>query len=387
MQEREIGNTTIRLRRQILSCHPIGDDNGQALQAVAFPRQGLAFPSGQPVQSAMYLRTLRLVLCALFLLLAPVTASAVPEPHPDYKIKPGPHVVDTVEFTWTDASRGGRQIPVKIYLPQDGAGPLPVILVSHGLGGSRDTYAYLGRHWAGYGYVAVHVQHPGSDEAVWRGKSRPLEALRQTLTKPENALNRPKDMSFALDQLAGLNQSDARFRGRLNLHAVGAAGHSFGAWTVQALAGQAFSGSAGREIKLAEPRIRAGVIMSPIAPKQRSQSGRAFSRIHTPLLHLTGTRDDGFVTSAKAADRRLPYDHIAARDQYLITLRDGDHFTFVGPGRPRGGGLREERLWDLVRITTTAFWDTYLKGDVQGRAWLEQICPRALGTDGILERK
>jgi len=332
-------------------------------------------------------RTVFLSLLVLFLLLSPVHVSGVPEPHPDYKIKPGPHAVEAMEFTWTDGSRGGRQVPVKIYFPQSGAGPFPVILVSHGLGGSRETHGYLGRHWASYGYVSVHLQHAGSDEAVWRGQARPVEALRQSLAKPENALNRPKDMSFALDRLEEMNRRDPRFQGRLQMSAVGAAGHSFGAFTVQALAGQLFIGPLGREFSLTDRRIRAAVIMSPIVPKNKGQLGRSFSRIAIPLLHLTGTKDDGFITSAKAQDRRLPFDHTSAQDQYLIIFKDGDHFTFVGPGRPRGGGHRESRLWDLIRMTTTAFWDAYLKGDVQSRAWLTQVAPRALGVDGALEVK
>jgi predicted dienelactone hydrolase len=326
-------------------------------------------------------------LVALCLVLSPLHVGGVPEPHPDYKIKPGPHVVETVELTWTDGSRGGRPLPVKIYYPQSGAGPFPVILVSHGLGGSRETHGYLGRHWASYGYVSVHLQHAGSDEAVWRGQARPVEALRRSLAKPENALNRPKDMSFALDRLEKMNRSDPRFQGRLQLSAVGAAGHSFGAFTVQALAGQIFIGPLGREFSFADRRIRAAVIMSPNAPQKKENLDRAFSRIAIPLLHLTGTKDNGFVTGAKARDRRLPFDHTKAPEQYLIIFTDGDHFTFVGPGRPRGGGHREPRLWNLIRMTTTAFWDAYLKGDVQGRAWLTQAAPRALGGDGVLEAK
>ena len=39
-----------------------------------------------------------------------------------------------------------------------------MIVFSHGLGGTRDGYEYLGRHWASYGYVSVHLQHKGSDD-------------------------------------------------------------------------------------------------------------------------------------------------------------------------------------------------------------------------------
>ena len=87
---------------------------------------------------------------------------------------------------WKDTTRD-RELPVKIYYPQGGAGPLPVIIVSHGLGGSRDGYEYLGRHWASYGYVSVHVQHKGSDTSVWQGKEKPMEAMRAAIRDIKNS--------------------------------------------------------------------------------------------------------------------------------------------------------------------------------------------------------
>ena len=39
---------------------------------------------------------------------------------------------------------------------------------SHGLGGNREGSAFLGKHWAARGYIAVFLQHPGSDDSVWK---------------------------------------------------------------------------------------------------------------------------------------------------------------------------------------------------------------------------
>lgn len=68
---------------------------------------------------------------------------------------------------WRDDKRN-RVVPVKIYAPQVGGGPFPVIIFSHGLGGSREGYEYIGRCWAAHGYVVVHLQHEGSDDGVWK---------------------------------------------------------------------------------------------------------------------------------------------------------------------------------------------------------------------------
>ena len=72
----------------------------------------------------------------------------------EYRKPAGPAAVETVAYDWHDAKRD-RRVPVKIYYPKTGNGPFPVIIFSHGLGGSREGYEYLGRHWASWGYVSV----------------------------------------------------------------------------------------------------------------------------------------------------------------------------------------------------------------------------------------
>ena len=80
-----------------------------------------------------------------------------------YKSAPGPFAVETVRYDWHDAKRD-RDVPVKIYYPKSGEGPFPVIVFSHGLGGSREGYAYLGDHWASHGYVSGHISGQGGGE-------------------------------------------------------------------------------------------------------------------------------------------------------------------------------------------------------------------------------
>ena len=104
--------------------------------------------------------------------------------------KPGPFAVEVASYDWVDKARD-REIPAKIYFPKNGQGPFPVIIFSHGLGGSRDGYEYLGRHWASHGYVSVHLQHKGSDTAVWKGQARPMQAMRNSLKDPRNASTAP----------------------------------------------------------------------------------------------------------------------------------------------------------------------------------------------------
>lgn len=75
--------------------------------------------------------------------------------------------VKTTDQTWHDAARD-RDVPVRIYLDDAAKSPAPVILLSHGLGGSRAAMGYAAEAWAAHGYVCVGLQHAGSDEGIWK---------------------------------------------------------------------------------------------------------------------------------------------------------------------------------------------------------------------------
>lgn len=310
--------------------------------------------------------------------------------------EPGPFAVAQWTAEWRDASRS-RTVPVRIYYPRDGAGPFPVIIFSHGLGGSRDGYSYLGERWASRGYVSVHPQHEGSDSALLHSP-RPFKALREAAADPKNALDRPKDITFVLDMLTRLN-GEAGFppRGKLDLDRVGVGGHSFGAYTALASAGRAFDLPAIGAVSLGDPRIRACVAMSaPVQNRERDCPG--YRGIRIPCLHMTGTEDGSplgrgggggtiVVGDTTPALRRVPFDCIPGPGQYLVIFKGGDHMVFSGRvlQRPRP---TDPLFQKLTQEATTAFWDAYLKGDASARAWLAGGgFGRALGTSGTFEEK
>ncbi len=304
---------------------------------------------------------------------APPTQAEAPVPTaPQASVwsRPGPYEVAVIYHTWQDGQRR-REAPVKIYYPAKGPGPFPVVIFSHGLGGSREGYQYLGRHWASHGYVSVHLQHLGSDSAIWEKNPGRLPAARRPANKLENAVNRPLDATFALDQLALLNQAAGPLQGRLDLNRAGVAGHSFGAYTALAAAGQVFTGPGGREISLREPRLKAVIPMStPVPRKSREYLSQAYARITKPCLHMTTTRDDSPLGETMAAERRLPFDHMQGSDQYLITFQQGDHMIFADFLCPFDRAAKDPRIHDLIRLASTAFWEAYLKGDAAARRWL-----------------
>ena len=299
----------------------------------------------------------------------------------------GKCAVATVAYDWTDDARK-RDVPVKIYYPKTGDGPFPVIVMSHGLGGSRDGYEFLGRHWASHGYVSVHVQHRGSDSEVWKGTAQPMQALRRAAANPANAVNRPADVTFAINQVEKMNTDEGPLHGRLDLKRVGAAGHSFGAHTTLAVAGQVFVTPWGKGIGAADPRVKAAIPMSAPVPQRKETLDRAYGAIKIPCLHMTGTKDDSPIGETAAKDRRLPFDHSKGPGQYLIVFNGGDHMIFSGRGRLLGNRRKDARFQELIRGASTAFWDAYLKGDAAAKAWLaDGEFKAAMGGDGTLEVK
>ena len=267
------------------------------------------------------------------------------------------------DLGWHDASRN-RDVPVRIYAPLSG-GPYPVIIFSHGLGGSDKGYSYLGEYWAAHGYISVHVQHIGSDTGVlW-----PLSSMKSAMQNPDNYINRPRDISFAIDQVTALNSTPGPWQGKFDLNWIGVAGHSFGAYTTMAIAGANVTLPSGEVEKFGDPRVRAVIAMSTPPIK-----GQDFSNVHIPALHLTGTDDKILIEpNDTVAARRIPFDQAKGPDTYLIIFNGANHMTFSG----RIGLLEtdEQKQRDAVlhpeicQITTT-FWNAYLKGKPNAGLWL-----------------
>lgn len=305
---------------------------------------------------------------------------------PAWRINAATNEVLVASEDWLDSKRA-RKVPVKIYAPKSGAGPFPIVIFSHGLGGSREGYEYLGQYWAAHGYVSVHLQHAGSDDGVWKdaGVGERMEAMRRATTQPRNAIDRVRDVSFAIDELTLLNATNSAWRGRLDLTRIGVAGHSFGAHTTLATAGAVYSsGLSG--LNGADARVKAVIPMSAPVPASKATLDEVYAGIKIPCLHMTGTEDNSPIGDTKATERRLPFDHCANSDQFLVTFTGGDHAIFSGRGRWRGGA-KDAAFQELICQSSLAFWDAYLRGDTQAKEWLTTKFKDALGKEGVFEVK
>ena len=292
------------------------------------------------------------------------------------------HNVAILLMTWYDSTRD-RGIPVKIYYPEDLKSPCPLIIFSHGLGGSREAYGYLGRYWAGCGYISVHVQHLGSDDTVWRDAGLlAYEALAGAALDPVNAINRAEDVHFAIDRMLSLNRDPASpLKGRVDAGRIGVAGHSFGAWTALAVVGE-------KNVEhkdFTDRRIKSAIAMSAPVPGGEAKSAGMFAGIAVPVFHMTGTRDDSPIGETSAADRRIPFDQSTAPGTCLLVLSGADHMTFSGHLL---GDFREEdaHYQAIILPASIAFWDATLRGDKAAAGWLYHTGFRAfLGDQGTFE--
>lgn len=268
---------------------------------------------------------------------------------------------------WVDSSRENRVVPYKIYTPQLEAGQTcPVIVWSHGLGGSRDGAGFISRYVAAHGYVIIHIQHAGTDSSLWEGKpGHPWDIIRATHIPRKATLQRFRDVPFVLHQIA---QTAKPF---YDLENLGFCGHSFGAMTTQVMAGQ-WRGHGKYRYSLHDPRIQAGILYSPVPVKNKRQQPPAayYGGIKIPLLVMTGTDDESPLENFGYEMRREVFDHSGGPEQHLVILQDGDHMVYNGSRGKLGVNPKRDVHERIIRVLSLAFWDAYLKQDQAAKEWL-----------------
>ncbi len=281
---------------------------------------------------------------------------------------------EVVDITVDDQQRQ-RQIPIRIYLPR-AERPSPVILFSHGLGGSREGSGYLGRHWAARGYVVVFVQHPGSDASVWREErlAKRMQAMREA-ANGRNFMLRVRDVPAVLDQLGLWNKRVGHaLAGRLRPAKVGMSGHSFGGVTTQAVSGQSAKGG---KAWFTDARIAAALIMSPSSPR-RGTPREAFGQVSLPWMLMTGTKDTAPIGGADMDSRFAVFPALPAGDKYELVLDKAEHSAFTERALPGDRGPRNPNHHRVILALSTAFWDAYLRDDGAAEEWLKGDGPKSV---------
>jgi predicted dienelactone hydrolase len=280
-----------------------------------------------------------------------------------------------IELTVDDTNRA-RAIPLLVYLPAEKSA-VPVILFSHGLGGSRNGSAYLGEHWAARGYVAVFLQHPGSDTSVWQTQPlrKRMDAMRDAASA-QNFMLRVKDVGAVLDRLEIWSQADNHeLSGRLDLDHIGMSGHSFGAVTTQAVSGQSYLRGIAT---FTDRRIQAAIAFSPSAPRQGGDPKQAFGDVKIPWMLMTGTKDTSFIGGADVQSRLSVFPALPAGGKYELVLDKAEHSAFTDRPLPGDREQRNPNHHRAILALSTAFWDAYLRDNSEAKAWLDGDGPQRI---------
>lgn len=300
-----------------------------------------------------------------------------------------------------DLSRN-RVFPVDLYLPQTrNQTPIsaaPVVVISHGLGSDRTTYAYLAKQLASYGFAVAVPEHPGSN-------AQQLQALiagtASQVTAPAEFIDRPLDIKYLLNELEKLNRSDSNLRGRFDLEQVGVVGQSFGGYTALALAGaqinfEQLATDCSREdtfnlslllqcraLELPQPlpelydsRVKAIVAINPIGSSLLG--ARDFAQIQIPVMVVSGSSD----TIAPALLEQIrPFTWLETPNKYFVLLRGGTHFSTIDVPNPASADVFElpseivgpdpALARAYLRVLGTAFFQTYLVQNPNYRSYLE----------------
>ncbi len=285
-------------------------------------------------------RCLRGFLQACFLTL--LWSGWVQAQEPDDPALPGAYEVGYRLTETTDNSRdrevGGRTLPLHIWYPASGGedfppasylssgflqlpalvarseAPLlderrwPLLVFSHGFGGTPTQSTPLLETLASHGFVVVAVDHIGNSQSPSPLPKDPAQA----------AADRVPDISFAIDTLLGWAQDRLSIWYRaVDPFRIGVTGHSFGGSTAMGMAVGEFGGAA------ADPRVKA---ILPVSGSMDVFSDSALSQVPVPLLLLGGSLD----TSVPIANNSRAFDlNQALQPVWNVALEGATHTHFA----------------------------------------------------------
>ncbi|AFY46650.1 putative dienelactone hydrolase [Nostoc sp. PCC 7524] len=255
--------------------------------------------------------------------------------------------VQVQKLSFNDQKRN-RNIPVDIYWSTAATREKPVIVFSHGLGSVRTDLRYLAEHLASHGYIVAALEHPGSNQSnadlALQGKTR--------LLKPQEFLERPKDISFVLDELTTLNQTaNNPLQGKLATNNVMVVGYSFGGGTALAVAGGELQlaglkqrcqqklaiSSIGETVQciaqelpdnsyqLRDTRIKQAIALNPTTSLIFGETG--LTKVQVPTLVVASSADK---TTPALTEQLIGFSKIPA-PKWLVGVIGGTHLSVKDP--------------------------------------------------------
>ncbi|MEO0457582.1 MAG: alpha/beta hydrolase [Cyanobacteria bacterium P01_A01_bin.114] len=326
--------------------------------------------------------------------------------------KPGPFTEQRISL---ERLSKDVDLPIDLYIPSlpGQALPRPAVVISHGLGSDRTSYAYLARHLVTHGFVVINVEHPGSNAEQINAL---LAGNAADVVPDSEFLQRPADISNLLTALEQRSQSDPKLRNLIDFERIGVLGQSFGAYTSLALAGAPLNFAELEEQcppevislnislllqcqvetlanpetptrDLSDPRVQAAFAINPITSVLFGED--SFSQIQTPTMVVAGTID----TVAPALPEQItPFTWLTAPDKYLLLMRNGTHFSTIGMTETNSEafdipeailGPTPEQAQAYIKAMSLAFFEVHLDNNLDYTAVLTSNAARQLSRPTI----
>jgi len=243
-----------------------------------------------------------------------------------------------------------RSLVTDIYIPDNTAQishPAPLIIISHGLGLNSSNFRYLANYLAIHGFAVAVPNHPVSNTQYISSNE---------IISPGEFINRPLDVKYVLNQLETGNQSDSRWRGKLNLQQVGVLGQSFGGYTALALAGARLNfpqlkkdcqpdllnntwnmslllqcqalelpRTSQKNLNLQDKRVKAVIAINPVTSSIFGKVG--LNKVQTPIMIVGSSQD---TVAPALSEQILPFSWLTNPCKYLVMLIGATHFSTIG---------------------------------------------------------
>ena len=311
------------------------------------------------------------------------------------------------KFTYLQRDRN-IQISVDLYLPKNLAKPAPLIVISHGLASNPDTLQYLSQHLASHGFAVAALEHP-------KTSSRDFAAFLSGLSNSpqiEEAIQRPYDVKYLLDDLEQKVKNDPSWRDRLNPEQVGLIGHSLGGYTVLALGGAQlnfnqinqecstsepniasfnvakilqcrFSALETNNIDFSDRRVKAVLAINPLGGSTLLGK-EGIQNIKVPIAIFASGND---IFTPAVPEQFFPFVWLRTSHKYLATFPKGTHFSFLERS-DRGVlivpdnvvGEKPEFTHPYAKALSLAFFQTYLNQRPEFASYLTNKYMQAIGS-------
>ncbi len=322
---------------------------------------------------------------ALSVVLAHSQAAATLDRTAAYKPDAGPYRVRTIETTVLHDTKRGKDLAVKVYHP-DAPGPFPVIVFSHGFGGSKEGAPQLGEYWASHGYVTLHPTHAdsGAIGEILRARlsgQRLRDGVEKGINAPDALANRARDVSLVIDSLREIEKRHPELAGRLDRGRIGVGGHSFGAGTATVIGGAALTPpGVTKPLSLADKRVACVLALSGQGKGQMGFTADSWKGIRVPFMSMTGSKDMG-MNQGGPNWKREAFDGAPSGGKYHVYIEGATHASFVGNRsdevrrgllgrRTNASRASSGAVFGSVKCASLAFWDAHLKRDAAARKWL-----------------